>query len=561
MSVDAAPSADLDYNLQVIRPLSLYVAHRYGPGKLGDLAAASGMGHLDLLKSEAWVGLASVERFVQSVADLVGDEQELKRGISAWIGKAYGPLRYVSLAASPGLVLRRAALSLHLLTKNGRWEILSSGRNFLNARYYCVKPESRLLCLLRQWNTAALPTFWGLPPATVTETSCTAAGDGYCELKAQWHEIGRKRVVLGGAVLGAAAAAGLVGAGLAGVHIWPEALLFSALGGLLGRFYELRRAQRINLAYEAERAEAVELLARRAGEAHREILALTARQAQWNRELEFEIASRTGAFEQLLSNLESLHDERERAVRGLSHDAKSPLTVALCSTEMLLKLDPDSPKWGEVLARQGAALRSLDSLLSRLMETVASSAPPPRRAERIAVPPLVEILRRRLSAMVLGRPISVTAFSTREAPESIEADPLFFDRVLDNLMTNAAKYTVRGSIVVEVTGTPGYLTVKISDTGRGIAPEQIEQIFQPAGSRPQERAPNSHGLGLSVVVQLLAEVGGKLEVMSKLGSGTTFWVHFPLASVPAQHPRRAEATAPSEELVAKVVRIRKSKST
>jgi signal transduction histidine kinase len=181
--------------------------------------------------------------------------------------------------------------------------------------------------------------------------------------------------------------------------------------------------------------------------------------------------------------------------------------------------------------------------------------------ERMDVPPLVDVLRRRARAFAHDRDIRVSVLSTREAPPSIVTDRLVFDRVTDNLLTNATKYTERGSIVVELDGKPGFLTIKVSDTGRGIEPREIERIFTPEGSDPKHREVGSHGVGLSVVVQLLGQIGGKLEVKSMPGKGTTFWAHFPEV---LEKPEKVEGAAtvkprPSaEELIGQVVNIRKS---
>ena len=123
-------------------------------------------------------------------------------------------------------------------------------------------------------------------------------------------------------------------------------------------------------------------------------------------------------------------------------------------------------------------------------------------------------------------PLKTSVFSTREMPERIWCHPIVFDRVVDNLLTNAVKYTERGSVLVELDGAPGFLTIKISDTGAGIDSSRLTGIFHPRGNG-QETSPESYGVGLSVVVSLLDELGGKLEVMSRVGVGTTFWARFP----------------------------------
>ena len=158
--------------------------------------------------------------------------------------------------------------------------------------------------------------------------------------------------------------------------------------------------------------------------------------------------------------------------------------------------------------------------------------------------------------------MTASAFRTREAPDSIVTDATLFDRIVDNIVTNAAKYTDTGSIVVEISGSPGMLSIKVSDTGRGISPERLERVF--IGAEP-DRNPNvgdSLGVGLANTVRLLDQVGGRLEVISRPAMGTTVWIH-----VPVERSAEEEGTSslsrtrerPSEEIqevVRRVVRIR-----
>jgi signal transduction histidine kinase len=179
--------------------------------------------------------------------------------------------------------------------------------------------------------------------------------------------------------------------------------------------------------------------------------------------------------------------------------------------------------------------------------------------KRVETRGLTDALRRRLRALAYGSAVRTTVFATREVPDHLEIDPLALDRIVDNLLTNAVKYTDRGSIVLELDGIPGYLVMKLSDSGRGIDPNAVERIFEPGGSSPDSRRGDSFGVGLSVVVQLLDQIGGRLEVMSKPASGTTFWVYLPVTAISAASrddvDRQKEST---DETLRRVVRIRKA---
>jgi signal transduction histidine kinase len=310
--------------------------------------------------------------------------------------------------------------------------------------------------------------------------------------------------------------------------------------------------------------DAVNQLASDDAEARREVLAFHRRQRQWSHMMEEQVAERTATIENVLSQAQNLHAERRSVIQGFSHDLRSPFQVATLSNQMLLRdRGEHTDKTVEVLEDQSVALAKMKQMLEDLVKAASKETGLIRLSpQRLEVEPLVDQLRRRLRAFVHGRDIRVSVFSTREAPDVIETDRLLFDRVIDNLLTNAAKYTERGSIVVELDGKPEFLTIKVSDTGRGIAGSDIERIFREGGSDPNRRTAGSYGVGLSVVVQLLGQIGGQLEVKSMPGKGTTFWAHFP---VEIRKEEKPEAAAPQrkskptpEELVVQVVKIRKS---
>jgi len=198
----------------------------------------------------------------------------------------------------------------------------------------------------------------------------------------------------------------------------------------------------------------------------------------------------------------------------------------------------------------------MDALLAELLHTATVESRLVRLVpEMVDVQDLAAQLRKRVRALVHGRDIRVSVFSTNRAPDKVETDLMSLDRVMDNLLTNAAKYTSRGSILVELDGAAsGALTVRVSDTGRGIPPEQLPRVFRPAGTGAAPTV-HSYGVGLSVVVQLLAQLGGSLEVLSTPGKGTTFWVHLPARLRVSLVARAVHSDVDS--LIGKVVTVRR----
>jgi signal transduction histidine kinase len=125
------------------------------------------------------------------------------------------------------------------------------------------------------------------------------------------------------------------------------------------------------------------------------------------------------------------------------------------------------------------------------------------------------------------------------APEPVETDPTRFQQILTNLLTNAIRYTEAGSITIRcqaLSELDWELTVQ--DTGIGIALENQSQIFTPFFRLPlpgQAFAPESSGLGLTIVAQLVALLQGKITLTSEVGAGSIFTIVFPIRLAPEHH--------------------------
>lgn len=541
------------YNLRILRSLADWIVDNRGADALVQVARSAGLEASDVDGSSRWTGLEQIDAFLAHARTFVPDDEAFKRACVHRLAESLGPLRLLLWATSPGALYRQSKRNYHLIADDCEPEVMSSTRTSMHVRFPIKR--GRLFCLLSQAQTAELPALWGLPRAHLVEEACGGLGDDSCVWRLRWFDARQWLPGALGLACGVAAAIGLHVAGLGAPAAW---LAVPALGSALGTLYESRRTGHANQEVGRESEDALRVLLEEEADARRELLALTQRQRDWSRMLEEDINERSSEFQSVVARLQDGQQARETSLRGVSHDLRNPLTVLVGGVSLLRQSRTLGVEERAVLDDFELATDRMRALTDELMRVATSKKTLMRLSpQRLEVASLSERLRRRIRALVHGKDIRASVFRTREAPDSFQIDPLLFDRVVDNILTNAAKYTERGSIVVEVDGTPKTLVIKVSDTGRGIGPAELGRIFQPGGSEEGSRASGSWGVGLSVVVQLLGQIGGRLEVMSKPNQGTTLWLYFPISEnhvVPAASESQLEDYP---NLLNRVVTIRK----
>ncbi|CAN5924747.1 hypothetical protein BH11MYX4_BH11MYX4_48460 [soil metagenome] len=562
------PEASADYSLRILWSLARWIEDTKGPEELAKVAAAAGIVPSDFDGTTRWASHAQVETVLAAARELAGDEEKFRAALGYRFQESYGAFRYMIWAVSQQQMNEAAARMGKVITNVGHFDVLSSARTTFSFRYRSERPESRLMCLSRQVAWSISPTMWGNPPAQVTEHACIANGDDHCEYHLRWFDRSRTLPIVVGGALGVVAA--LVIARAAQLAWLPMALL-PLLGAAIAYVRELRRASELNIKFAQELNEVTRNLGQSEAETRSEIVALHQRQREWIRLMEQQVTDRTTTLERVVEGLDGLQQTRVSTIRGFSHDLRNPLFVVRGNTQFLRERFKEGEE-GDALRDMESATVQIEAMLSKLMEVATAETGFVKLQPRpVTVAPLAETFRRRLKALVHGRDIKVSVFCTREAPDQILIDPLVFDRVVDNILTNAAKYTDRGSILLEISGTPsagpvvagaandtshgGFLTLKLSDTGQGIPPAQVERIFRPRPANESPSRPNSYGIGLSSVVRLMAQIGGRLDVMSKPDVGTTFWAHFP--ATPPEVKRGTIGDDNLESIITRVVTIRK----
>ena len=244
---------------------------------------------------------------------------------------------------------------------------------------------------------------------------------------------------------------------------------------------------------------------------------------------------------------------KDEFLATMSHELRTPLTPILGMSEILLteiygSLSPKQHQFIQTIEQSGQHLLALinDILdLSKIesgnLELVWSTIP---------IYPLCQASFDFAKHQANRKSIQLS-FKLDEAATEIEADERRLRQVLVNLLTNAIKFTPDGgSVALEVKMNLPQQIVEfcITDSGIGIAPEHLNQIFQPfvqvdsALSRQYEGS----GLGLSIVQQIIDLHGGRIQVESQLGQGSCFSVLLPRYALPAHKEFRSPPVVSAE---------------
>jgi signal transduction histidine kinase len=226
--------------------------------------------------------------------------------------------------------------------------------------------------------------------------------------------------------------------------------------------------------------------------------------------------------------LETAVNAHAKYLSFMSHDVRGGLNAILLSTDVLHQELVDQPKFADALA-------DVETIKRNILETVGTMD---RflRAEQLrsgnVTPKNVPIDLLKM-ANELGTQYRQQASSkgVRITVDSMDGVVVVSDHellftILQNLVGNAVKYCNRGEIRISINPGPGVKRISVSDTGPGIAPERLEQLFAPF-VRGQTHGQTGVGLGLYIARQSAEILGATIWAESKLGEGTTFYLQLP----------------------------------
>ncbi|CAN5896364.1 hypothetical protein BH11GEM1_BH11GEM1_23920 [soil metagenome] len=225
--------------------------------------------------------------------------------------------------------------------------------------------------------------------------------------------------------------------------------------------------------------------------------------------------------------------EQHDIVERLSHELRTPLNSVIGFSRVLRQNKkgnqcPSDLKMLEAIRSNGERLLGLveDLVALSITQSMPTHATPPY-ANVVAIAGEV-VAQWREQAELRGLTLTLKV----ESYDLVRIDPVRFAKLLDKLVCNAIKFTPAGSVTVTIARPTGWAapgSLIVSDTGIGMAPEQLTTIFEPFSQAEGSttRRFEGAGLGLPIARSLATSMGCSLDVKSELGKGTRFEVGFP----------------------------------
>ena len=242
-----------------------------------------------------------------------------------------------------------------------------------------------------------------------------------------------------------------------------------------------------------------------------------------------------GEFRQLAESFNRMVDELSRADRqrrnmtaDVAHELRTPIHILRGNLEGILDgVYEATPEQIEMMLDE-------TSLLTRLVDdlqtiSLAEAGQLPLHLEKVNIADLLDDLSTSFSAQAEEAKIKIE-LKADDADLTVNADAGRLYQVISNLLTNALRYArAETCICLQAESSPNHARLRVQDEGQGIAPEDLPFIFDRfyRSDKSRTRKDGGSGLGLAIVKELIQLHGGKIEVESELGKGTTFTIELP----------------------------------
>lgn len=241
---------------------------------------------------------------------------------------------------------------------------------------------------------------------------------------------------------------------------------------------------------------------------------------------------------------EEANRAKSRFLAAASHDLRQPLHAVNLFVEAL-RQEKDPARTSQILEHLSVSTRALEELLNELLDISKLEAGLFRPEIRtFHLQELFDSLERELRPVAEEKGIELGFVATHL---QVRSDPHMLGRILRNIITNAIQHTEAGAVLVGCRRKRRHAAIAVYDTGPGIAPEHHRAIFREFYQlgNPERDRRKGLGLGLAIVDGLCRVLGHPLELRSRLGRGSAFFVRVPIAVAEAPDLGTAQEPDPS----------------
>ena len=234
--------------------------------------------------------------------------------------------------------------------------------------------------------------------------------------------------------------------------------------------------------------------------------------------------------------------------RRLAHELRNPLFPLQITVENLQRAKQlDSKQFMEVFNESTATLRvelaNLNAIVGRFSDFSKMPAPAFAKVDvNEALRNIIRLFEPQFN--IVGKPaIAAEYFLTEPLPE-IDADPVLLHRAFQNLVLNALDAMPSGgTLALRTSERSGHVLIEISDTGKGLTPEECSRLFTPYYTTKHQGT----GLGLAIVQSIVSDHHGSISVSSEEGHGTTFRIELPVRQAGAVVKPRVDEAKPDSK--------------
>ncbi|AKM11873.1 hybrid sensor histidine kinase/response regulator [Croceicoccus naphthovorans] len=272
--------------------------------------------------------------------------------------------------------------------------------------------------------------------------------------------------------------------------------------------------------------------------------------------LEAKVRERTEQLVEANRALETATRSKTRFLAAASHDLVQPMNAArLFASALAEEIGPDRAQESALLDQIDRSIETADRLLRALLDISRLDGGKARvEPERFALDRVFEEIENEFAVQAEAKGLGLTV---RRTGLWLKTDRGLFVSVLQNLVTNAVRYTDEGRILVAARKRGQQVEVIVADQGRGISEEDLPRIFEEftrVGQRDNASSGHSLGLGLAIVRRIAAMLGTEIATRSVLGRGTCFSFCLPMAEpgkvAPTPTPARPQSAMPTAYTIA-----------